>query len=110
MEGKENYISITDPVVTAELGGHSTLNEVKEISLTESAVVDDSIVHSTPISSKKSDDNDIIIVLRTISSSIDNINRRFDINDIKFDEQNVKLNEVINSMNRILKLIVNLMK
>ena len=39
MEGKEDDVSITDQVVTAEVGGHSTLDEVREISLTKSATV-----------------------------------------------------------------------
>ena len=46
MENKENDVSVTDPAVTAEAGGHSALNVVTEISLTESTLMKGVEIHS----------------------------------------------------------------
>ena len=78
MENNENEVSLTDSTVMSQSEIQSTPMSIKESSLTESVIMGDVGVHSTPISTKESNKSDYIMsVLRTISSNIDNINRHF---------------------------------
>ena len=73
---------------------HSTPITIKESGWTESAVMDDSEVHSTPISIKKSDDH----MMSYLQKQFAKLESHF---DIKFNEQNVKLNEVSSDINEV---------
>ena len=76
MEIIEIEIDVNESAITSEAAGmddsrgHSTLNMVKEVSLTELAVADDSIIHSTPIKIKKSDSHDIMNMMQLLLSLI----------------------------------------
>ena len=77
-------------------------NNDNEVSLTDSAIMDDSGVHSTPISTKESNksDNDMMSYLCSMVCSIkEDSKKQNTMLCTKFDEQNVKFNELKGDMN-----------
>ena len=63
MDNKESEVEVNESAGMGEPGVHSTpVNQFKEPSLTESAIVDSSSVQSTPTSTKYNSkfDNDVI--------------------------------------------------
>ena len=118
MYNKETEVVMSESAGMGEPGVHSTpVNRSEDPSLTESAIVDDSSMQSTPTSTKRSSklDNDVMSFLlkqfnelkeqnKEVENNLNNkfdemksdnlkfnkVKSYFDINDLKFDRQNAK--------------------
>ena len=101
MDNKEIEAEVSESADVGEPGVHSTpVNGFKEPSLTESAIVDDSSVQSTPTSTKYNSkfDND---VMNFLQKQFNVMNSRFDVNDTKMNEQNSKFDELKIDINAV---------
>ena len=86
--------AMTESTVMSGLGIHSTPTVVQNRELNESAVIDDSGIQLTPISTNKSnqpDSNDIMSILRAISRDINEVKNNFDKQNNKVDALSLSL-------------------
>ena len=99
MENNEEEVSLTDSTVMSESEMQSTRVLNKESSLTESIIMSKAGAESTPVTTKIKEKEwsmaDMIKLMRTMSDDIEhNMNSRFDVNDIKFNEVRSDINEL----------------
>ena len=111
MESNDEEVRLSDLTVINEIEMQSNTVVSTESSVTESKIMDDVVIHSMPVQIKKADDHDMMKMMQLIlekntmlqlmldvqfDEQKSDINKRFDINDIKLNEQNSKLNELSN--------------
>ena len=99
MENNEEKVSLSDSTVIKKPESQSNTELNQANSLTKSIIICNAVAKSTPVTTKTKENEwslDDIKLMRTMS---DNMNCRFDVNDSKFVDQNIKFNVLSSNIN-----------